>query len=611
MCGIAGGSSLSEKQIENIKLSLLHRGPDEQNIYNYRDFSLIHTRLSIQDVSNGAQPFEIGDYIIAYNGEIYNHLSLRNKVKEYSFKTQCDTETLLALFIEYGESILADMDGMFAFSIFNKAKNEVYLGRDRSGKKPLYYYKKSDLLFFASELNSIKVGVDNLVIDDDEIYSYIRNGFFYKNKTPYQDVFEVDPGYVYKINLNDLSIKKRSFFNYLNYYKKTKISDIDVALEKVDECLHRSIKDRLLSSDLEVGAFLSGGIDSSLIVAIASEYVDKLKTFTVKFEDAYDESELAKLTAQKYKTNHTEIQLSMNLGDDIEDILQRYGEPFMDSSAIPSYYVSLEAKKHLTVVLNGDGADELFGGYRRYVPVGNNLIKLASCLSFLVDYLPTPNTKKSFYNYFFRMLIISNKSGIDYYNSSTNDIFEDVYKFKSNETFDDMHYFIQAINNENISELSKVMFMDFNIILRNDLLKKMDIATMSNSIEGRSPFLSKYLLEWAPKLPDHEKVKGFKTKYILRELASKYSLNHISNQPKSGFEVPLKKWVEIELKDNIYDKLSVNTYSENFVSRKFINKLLHKHSEFPSEKRAKMLWNLYSLEVWHSHVKKQNSNSLL
>lgn len=598
MCGIAGGTSLSKQQIESIKLSMFHRGPDEQNIYTYKDFSLIHTRLSIQDVFNGAQPFVIGDYVIAYNGEIYNHLSLRKKVKRYTFKTQCDTETLLALFIEYGETILDDIDGMFAFSILNKATNEVYLGRDRAGKKPLYFYKNSTSIIFASELNAIKNGISNLSINNDEIYSYIRNGFFYKNKTPYQDVFEIDPGFMYTVSLNDLSIKKKRFFNYLNYYKESKISDINIALKKVDECLHKSIKDRLLSSDLEVGAFLSGGIDSSLIVAIASGYVDKLKTFTVKFEDSYDESSLAKLTAKKYKTDHTEIQLSMNLKDDVEKILQRYGEPFMDSSAIPSYYVSREAKKHVTVVLNGDGADELFGGYRRYVPVGNNFIKVASYFSFLAEYIPKPNNKKSFYNYIFRMLMISNKLGIDYYNSSTNDIFEDVYKFKSNETFNEMDSFIQSTNNEDISELSKVMLMDFNIILRNDLLKKMDIATMANSIEGRSPFLSKYMLELAPTLSDKLKVNGMSTKFILRELSKKYLSNELIRQPKRGFEVPLKKWVNEDIKENIFDSLKQNSYSCQFIEWKFINKLLHGKIKVSDEKRAKMLWTLYCLEVW-------------
>ena len=170
---------------------------------------------------------------------------------------------------------------------------------------------------FTGELNTIRSGIRNLSIDNDGIYYYLRNGFFYKDNTPYIDVIEVEPGHVYTLNLKDNSIKKTRYFDHLQYYKKKEVNDLNIALKEVDDRLHRSIKDRLLSSDLEVGAFLSGGIDSSLIVAIASGYVDKLKTFTVKFEDSYDESGLAKLTAQKYKTNHTEIQLSMNLKEDV------------------------------------------------------------------------------------------------------------------------------------------------------------------------------------------------------------------------------------------------------------------------------------------------------
>ena len=598
MCGIAGGTNLTKQQIKLIKRSMFHRGPDEQNIYTHIDFSLIHTRLSIQDVINGSQPFQIGDHVIAYNGEIYNHLSLRNRVKNYTFKTRCDTETLLALFIEHGISILDKIDGMFAFSILNKVTSEVYLGRDRAGKKPLYIYKNSSSLMFASELNSIKSGIRNLAIDNDGICSYLRNGFFYKDKTPYRDVMEVEPGHVYTLNLKDNSIERTRYFDHLQYYKKEKVNDFNIALKEVDDRLHRSIKDRLLSSDLEVGAFLSGGIDSSLIVAIGCAYVDRLKTFTVKFDGAYNESDLARLTAQKYNTDHTEIQISMNLKEDVEGILLNYGEPFMDSSAIPSYYVSREAKKHVTVVLNGDGADELFGGYRRYVPVGNNILKAVSYFSFLNNYLPKPNNRKTVYNYFYRMMMLSNKSGIDYYNCSTNNLFEDIYDFKSNETFEQMDRFIRKLDNESITDLSKVMFMDFNMILPSDLLKKMDIATMANSIEGRSPFLSKYMLEFAPILSDKLKINGTKTKFILRELSKKYLPRKLIKQPKRGFEVPLKHWVDYELRGNIFDVLNQRSFSSQFVDWDFIDKLLHRRINVSDEKRAQILWTLYCLDVW-------------
>ena len=598
MCGIAGGINLNANNINNIIDLLKHRGPDAQAFYTHKKLSLVHTRLSIQDLGHGSQPFSIGNHVIIFNGEIYNHLRLRNLIGKYKFTTQCDTETLLALFIEHGISALKKCDGMFAFAILDKKSNQLFLGRDRVGKKPLYFYKSGGEFFFASELNSIKAGISHIDIDKGEIYSYIRNGFFYKDKTPYKDTYAVDPGYVFTVDLDSLIIEKERYFNNIDNYKTDKIKSLSIALEKVDKCLHRSIKDRLLTSDLEVGAFLSGGIDSSLIVAIASQYVNQLKTFTVKFEGISDESKLAKLTASKYKTDHTELSISMNLKDDVEKILLNYGEPFMDSSAIPSYYVSREAKKHVTVVLNGDGADELFGGYRRYVPAANGWLKFASNLTFLSLILPIPHNKRSTYNYLHRMLKMSTKTGLDFYNSATNDIFEDVYQFESGQTFSDINQQILDINGESISELSKMLLMDFNFILPGDLLKKMDIATMANSLEGRSPFLSKSMLELAPALNDKYKISGTKTKVILRELAKKYLSKELINQPKRGFEVPLKKWVEGDLRENIFDRINKNCYSSEFIEWNFIDKLLNNKLNVSNEKRAKMLWTLYSLEVW-------------
>ena len=604
MCAIAGIINFNPNIYESLKQSLIHRGPDSQDSFNFKNISLIHTRLSIQDIESGNQPFTFNEFTIVYNGEIYNHLYLReNYLKDFNFTTLSDTETLLYLYIKYKEKMFDMLDGMFAFCIFNKQTNKFILARDRAGKKPLYLYKYEDKLLFASELNAMKSGIKNLEIDENEIESYLRNGFFYKTTTPYKNVEELEAGYIYEVDCASLEIQKSKYFDILDYYKKDKITDFNEAKSQLDTILYKSVKDRLLSSDLEVGAFLSGGIDSSLIVAIASKYVDNLKTFTVKFDGAFDESHLAKLTAQKYNTKHYELNISMNLKNDIEKILLNYGEPFMDSSAIPSYYVSKEAKKYVTVVLNGDGADEIFGGYRRYVPVANNILKFTSHFSSLTKVLPKPHNKKSLYNYAYRLLTISSKNGLDFYNSATNDIFEDIYSFNQTKTLSNMDSFIRGIESENISELSKFLYMDFNLILQSDLLKKMDIATMSQSLEGRSPFLSKYMLEFTPTLDDSFKIKGKTTKYILRELAKQYLPTELINQPKRGFEVPLKSWIENDLKDNIFDSLNGSSYSQNFVDKKFIDSLLNKKIDVSDEKRAKMLWTMYSLEIWKKSIK--------
>ena len=601
MCGIAGLVNFRGDYIDAIQKSLYHRGPDAQTSYKYNNLTLIHTRLSIQDIKHGDQPFEIGDYVIIFNGEIYNHLELRSKLNNYIFKTHSDTETLLALYIEYGNAALSMCDGMFAFVIFDKKNNKLILARDRLGKKPLYLYKKSERVFFASELNTLLYSLEKLTINEDAIASYLRSGFFYKDTTPYLDVEEVLPGYTYQIDIATLKIDKSSYFDIVDQYKTIfDITHQEFMLE-LDSILHRSIKDRLLSSELDVGAFLSGGIDSSLIVAIASQYVDELKTFTVKFDHGYDESHLAGLTANQFSTNHHELRISMDLTNDIEKILCNYGEPFMDSSAIPSFYVSREAKKYVTVVLNGDGADELFGGYRRYVPIANNWLNYAKYLSIFTSFIPNPHDKQNIYNYFYRLLSMSNKRGVEFYLSSTTDIFEDIYRFKPNKIMDRMERDIYDINKNDISGLSKILIMDSLLILSSDLLKKMDIATMSNSLEGRSPFLSKYMLEWAPKLPDREKINGLTTKYILRELSKKYSLDMICDQPKRGFEVPLRSWVEGELKENIFDSLGGNSYSQSYVQHDVIYKLLRNKKSISREKRAKILWDMYALEVWHNN----------
>jgi len=606
MCGIAGLINFNDSYINTVKQSLYHRGPDAQTQYQYKHLSLIHTRLSIQDIKHGDQPFVIGDYVIIFNGEIYNHLELRKKLNNYTFKTRSDTETLLALYIEFGASTLEMCDGMFAFVILNKKNNRLILARDRVGKKPLYLYKKSNQIFFASELNVLLHSLPNLSIDEDAIYAYLRIGFFYQDSTPYVDVEEVMPGHVYEIDIDTLKVDKFNYFNIVNQYENVLDISHEEAMTQLDSILHQSIKDRLLSSELDVGAFLSGGIDSSLIVAIASQYIDKLKTFTVKFDGGYDESHLAGLTANQFSTDHHQLNISMDLKNDVEKILTAYGEPFMDSSAIPSFYVSREAKKHVTIALNGDGADELFGGYRRYVPIANNWINYAKYFSSLLAIMPNPRDKQNNYNYFYRLLSMSSKHGLDFYLSATTDLFEDVYSFKLNKITQKMDNFIKKVDKQDVSNLSKILILDSSLILPNDLLKKMDIATMSSSLEGRSPFLSKYMLEWAPRIPDREKIRGTTTKYILRELAKKYSLDKIFNQPKRGFEVPLKSWVEGELRENIFDRLSGDCYAKTYVSSEFINQTLQGKSSIHREKRAKILWDLYALEVWYSHYSKHS-----
>ncbi len=610
MCGIAGTVNFGFSY-EGVIKSMGHRGPDEQNGYQHGNVNFFHLRLSILDIAGGKQPMHLGDkYTIIFNGEIYNHAEIRKRFNLIG-NTSSDTETLLLLYQQFGSQFLQYLDGMFVFVIHDKIKNELFIARDRAGKKPLYYYHDDKKIAFASELNCLKSMV-LLEINNLNFYQYLRLGSFYRQLTPYKNVAELRAGTFLVINCNTLSIAETRWWNIHGFYQKQNNDSLEESLQKTDEYLHQAVKRRIESSDLEVGSFLSGGIDSGIVTAIASEYNHNIKTFTVSFEGEYDEAPLAKLVAEKYKTHHTEIKISFqNLKNDLEKILSNYGEPFFDSSAIPSYYVSREAKKFVTVVLNGDGADELFGGYRRYVPFAhydffkkNYLVKKGA--SFFKKALPAAHNKKSLYNYLYRLASLSSKSNLEIYLSAGVDIFEDYEQFIIDPGFDYLKVVkedFDTIANSNLSGLKKVMNLDFDTNLFDDLLVKMDIATMSNSLEGRSAFLSKELLEYIPSINDTYKIKGRTTKYLLRKLAAKYLPEILVGQPKRGFEIPLKSWIDNELKEIVFDYLtSSQCFYKNFVQESFVQNLLSKKINIAAEKRAKILWTLLSMEIWYKKV---------
>jgi asparagine synthase (glutamine-hydrolysing) len=588
MCGIAGFNFKLDKN--DILKKLFHRGPDEQNELKIDDFHFFHTRLSIQDISKGHQPFRYKNYLIIFNGEIYNHLALRDELEEFKFSTNSDTETLLYLYIKYQTDMFKKIDGMFSFVIYDINKKTLFLARDRAGKKPLYIYQKGEKFAFSSEINVFKFL--NLTVDEDDIKLFLSTGFC---ESGYKEIKEFPAG-CYAFYNGKLILEK--YFDIFDIYNQPKISNLEEALNLVENCLEKSVKNRLFSSDVEVGAFLSGGIDSSLIVAKASEFT-KLKTFTVRFKGQFDESNLAGLVAKKYNTNHTIIDIEMDVRNNIEKIILNYGKPFFDSSAIPSFFVSKEARKHLKVILNGDGADEIFAGYRRYVPIANKWDRLAKKFKFILPFLTPESRGKVMFIY--RLIRASSKTGIEWYNTLLNDLFVDIYRFES-EKIEKIDKFIKEIKLDNFE---KLLYADFELNLKEDLLVKMDIATMSNSIEGRSPFLSKYFLELAPKLDKTFKINKTYTKFILRELAKKYLPNELITAPKRGFEIPLTNWVNNELNEIIMDYLNHGFY-KNFIDERVIKNIIEKKMKIPEDRRAKILYLLFTLEVWR---KSENSIS--
>lgn len=608
MCGIAGSINYSI-DIPRLTSCMFHRGPDEQTTFNEGNLTLHHHRLAILDISGGRQPMYYQHLVIIFNGEIYNHLDVRKKYN-LDCHTNSDTETILQAYAKLGPTCLNDFDGMFALAIYDKNSKELFLARDRAGKKPLYYFTDGNKLVFASELNAISTQLD-LQIEENNLHQYVRMGYFYKSATPYKNVWELPAGSYALVSLDKPEVRISRWWNIHEHYLQRSSDDFFTSLNKVDEMLQLAVKRRVESSDLEVGSFLSGGIDSGLVSAIAKKYNSTLKTFTVSFDGEYDEAPLAKLVAEKYETRHYEIRINFdNLADDIEKILCNYGEPFFDSSAIPSYYVSREAKKHLTVILNGDGGDEVFGGYRRYVPFANydffkpgSIIKGAASLA--KAFLPVPHNKKSKYNFAYRLADLASKNGLDTYLSSTIDSFEGLEKYltANDAILDAVKKDFKNINDSSLSGLQKIMNLDFDNILAGNLLVKMDIATMAHSLEGRSPLLSREILEYVPGISDEFKIKGQQTKYLLRKLAEKYLPGELINQPKRGFEIPLKKWIDGQLKDLIASYIMPQgAYCNHFVQKGFVQDLWNRKIKTGDEKRAKMIWTFFALEVWHKKV---------
>jgi asparagine synthase (glutamine-hydrolysing) len=607
MCGIAGAVNFN-LPIETAIEKMGHRGPDGNGSFVNENVSLIHLRLAILDIAGGIQPMSLRDrYVIVFNGEIYNHLEVRKHL-DLSCQTNSDTETILAAYEKCGEKCLDYFDGMFAFCIYDTIEQSLFLARDRAGKKPLYFYEDGKSFVFASELNLLRACLD-VAVNEEALALYLRFGSLWPGQTPYLKVKELEAASYLRLNARTLSFTAHKWWHISDHYQESKYS-LSEALEQVDHLLQRSVERRLESSDLEVGSFLSGGIDSGLVTAMAALKKNKLKTFTVSFDGAFNEAPLARLVAEKYGTEHNEINISLDgLKNDIENILAQYGEPFFDSSAIPSWYVSKAAKEYVTVILNGDGADELFAGYRRHLLFSKfNFFqspKLVKLLAGTLDgVLPEADNKKSAFNYFRRMLFLaSRKDAANTFAAAGSDIFEG---YENRILIDADRYTLPMkqinawVSGNNHSGLKQLMHFDFNITLFSDFLVKMDIATMAHSLEGRSPFLGKELLEFAPGLADTLKIKGKQTKYLLRQLAENYLPNEIIHQPKRGFEVPLKHWVNNDLKDIIHDYLlSPDAFYPHLIEASFIKKLLDKKISMSEEKRAKALYTIFALEVWY------------
>ncbi|KHE94019.1 MAG: asparagine synthase (glutamine-hydrolyzing) [Candidatus Scalindua rubra] len=630
MCGIIGIWGTSGANIEKMQISvtkalqqLSHRGPDDQGVWTDLQAGIVfgHRRLSIIDLSDtGHQPMlsRNGRYCLTYNGEIYNYLELREFLltKEVKLRGASDTEILLALFVEEGPESLQRLRGMFALAIWDREEKQLFLARDRIGKKPLYYFlTKAKEFIFSSELNALAVlaGDSELTIDLSAVDSFLSDGVIGGTQTIYKSVYKLLPGHFAYVN-KDGWISTQQYWR-INWEEKKNIS-FSEAVERTDFLLQRAVCERL-RADVPVGVFLSGGIDSGLITALASINCNKpIKTISIGFRNgAFDERRLARQVSEKYQTDHEEFVVEHEVALQLPSIIQSYGEPFGDASAIPSYFVSKIAAQQVKVVLNGDGGDELFLGYRRYI-AASMLTRLDKFLpdivkesvsSIIQNCLPTPKSYRSRYAFVYRLLRAATKKDWEQYRILGSDGFsieekKKLYRDPSIIRDNSLSFSMQHLNKlTEFDSFNSTVALDFEFSLPDALLVKMDIASMANSIEARSPFLDHTIAEFAFSLTRQIKLPGVETKPILRALAEKYLPQEVVIAPKRGFEVPMYHWLHNDLQemrdDFILNKKGIVT---ELFNRSYLESLLGGRVEKSLEpsRWVQLVWYLLVIAIW-------------
>ena len=583
MCGIAGYISLtngiSPNQLKQATSLMQHRGPDAEGFYFSDDnkVGLAHRRLSILDLSNAAnQPMHSADgrYCIVFNGEVYNFKELKNQLidKGASLKTSSDTEVILELFVQKGPSCFAAMNGMFAFAIYDNKENNMTLCRDHVGIKPLFYYADENNLVFASELKVVKkVMGDQLSVNREAIPYFLHLGFIPEPLTIYNDTYKFPSAHYVQIKLQAGSFTNLSkdiipFWKLQDAVQSTVMSDELSAKKQLNDLLLDAVEKQLIS-DVPIGTFLSGGIDSSLVTAIAAKVSgsDKIKTFSIAIDDGkYNESKFAWQVAEHLHTDHHEFAVKeKEVMELVDKLIPAYDEPFADSSAFPTMMVSRLARKHVTVALSGDGGDELFHGYGMYEwakRLSNPLVPLVKAPLYAASKLMGNKYQRAgnLYDY-------PSKQNI-----STHIFSQEQYYFKEQElqsllvnpTVD-----FAAINKQpavarNLSAAEHQSFWDFNHYLKDDLLAKVDRASMQYSLESRVPLLDYRLVEFAYNVAPELKMKDGTMKYLLKEVLYDYVPKEIFNRPKWGFSIPLAKWLKTDLK-YLLDKYT----SEEIISK--------------------------------------------
>lgn len=612
MCGIAGiinwdNKPINKSEIEKMNSFLIERGPDSQGYWIQENIGFAHSRLSIIDLSpQGNQPMcdKENNVKITYNGEIYNYLSLKKELEKggVRFSSNSDTEVLIYGYLEWGiEALLKKLNGMFAFAIWDTRNNECILARDRFGQKPLYYFQNNNQLVFCSDIRGIwAIKKSVLNIDQNTLSYFLSELSSHQPDTIWEQVKQIPPAHFYCYRGGN-AFKRNAYWS-LDYSQKINIS-FPEAVNELEHLLTKAVIRRTVS-DVPIGSFLSGGVDSGLISSIlAKNSKIPINTYTVGFDDEnYDESKEALIVANKYGTNHTQLFAKNNIAEILDDLIEYFGEPFADDSNIPTYLICREVKKHCTVVLSGDGGDELFGGYHEYLSahLTDEYLKI------------TPNFKREALTFLSKLNRFSNKK----YNLGH---LKDYDKLSGSQKLHRGIGFSFIENNillesqkcsaekylENLWAMNKLPSVADTLLnssiktrLNNSYLTKVDRSSMKNSLEVRSPFLDHEVAEFAAKLPMKVLFNDAKSKAIGKSLAQRLFDKNIHQRPKKGFGLPLGELLNTSLSSQLEEHLLHNSKLEdigiNINAVKEYTSLFKKgHYPYPEK-----IWILLCLDKW-------------
>lgn len=621
MCGICGFVSrrnITLEQLKNMNNQMIHRGPDDsgEEIFAGRDgyqVGLAQRRLSILDLSAlGHQPMHSCDnrLVVSFNGEIYNFLELRKELKDYPFRSRCDTEVILAAYLKWGISCVDRFQGMFAISLYDKEKDELYLVRDRIGKKPLYYWFDGTNIVFASELKPLMEcpGFPKN-IRKDVIKRYLYQQCVNEPDAIFEHVHKVEPGQMIKFKNGKLS--KHKYWDIAKVYhvkKQEMVTSYEEAKEELEDILTDAVRRRMIA-DVPLGAFLSGGYDSSLITAIAqSVSSEPVKTYSIGFdEERYNEAKYAKAVAEYLGTQHTELYIDeQSMFDMVDSIPKYYDEPFADSSQIPSMLVAGLAAKDVTVVLSGDGGDEFFCGYNIYDNVAQaQKLDLLGRMTYSVCQFAPFQKLGLFEKLPFRVQVVAGNHDRETKTQLGGRTYTNVIEKMLPDGGVPYKFPIESRYHENNWQARR-MLLDEETYLPGDILCKVDRATMKYSIEARCPILDVNVMEYSYRLPHTYKYSNGIKKKILKDIVYDYIPQNLLDRPKVGFGVPLDKWMRGPLKEALQDMCSVDYLKKQGIFdaqyvHEFISTYLKTGDKGPASgaNYSKTAWSFFVFQQWY------------